>query len=48
VVPLIPDTDASLVRRIEGRVGAVLRPVDTIRLPAFLRGKRPAGFSTPR
>lgn len=48
VVPLIPGTDVSLVRRIEGRVGAVLQPVDTIRLPAFRLGKRPASFSAPR
>jgi hypothetical protein len=37
VVPLGPGTEARLVRRIEGRVGAVLRPVDTMRLPNFRR-----------
>ncbi|MEU8408030.1 hypothetical protein AB0C19_17730 [Micromonospora sp. NPDC048842] len=35
VVPLIPSTDELLVRRIEGRVGAVLRPQDAIRLPSM-------------
>ncbi|MEV0611520.1 hypothetical protein AB0I61_34780 [Polymorphospora rubra] len=47
VVPLIPDTEVTLVRRVEGRVGAVLQPLDTMRLPA-IRARRPAGFSTPR
>ncbi len=37
VVPLIRDTDEVLVRRIEGRIGAVLRPLDTERLPALGR-----------
>jgi hypothetical protein len=37
VVPLIPDTEEILVRRIEGRIGAVLRPLDTVRLPALGR-----------
>lgn len=33
VVPLIPDTEVALVGRVEGRVGAVLQPLDTMRLP---------------
>jgi hypothetical protein len=37
VVPLRADTDETLVRRIEGRVGAVLRPLDVVRLPTFGR-----------
>jgi hypothetical protein len=40
VVPLIPSTDEVLVRRIEGRIGAVLRPLDTIRLPSMRRPPR--------
>ncbi|MDG4802004.1 hypothetical protein [Micromonospora sp. WMMD980] len=47
VVPLIPDTEVTLVRRVEGRVGAVLQPLDTMRLPT-IRARRAAGFSTPR
>ena len=35
VVPLTADSEELLVRRIEGRVGAVLRPFDTMRLPAL-------------
>lgn len=35
VVPLHPDTNEVLVRKIEGRVGAVLRPLDVLRLPAL-------------
>ncbi len=41
VVPLIPDTDEVLVRRIEGRIGAVLRPLDAVRLPTLARAWRP-------
>jgi len=41
VVPLIPDTDEVLVRRIEGRIGAVLRPLDAVRLPTLTRAGRP-------
>ncbi|MGM9470332.1 hypothetical protein [Streptomyces murinus] len=37
VVPLAADTEENLVRRIEGRIGAVLRPIDTKRLPHFGR-----------
>lgn len=37
VVPLQPHTEADLVRRIEGRVGAVLRPLDVLRLPSLSR-----------
>jgi hypothetical protein len=37
VVPLQPHTEADLVRRIEGRVGAVLRPLDVLRLPRLSR-----------
>jgi hypothetical protein len=40
VVPLQLDTEADLVRKIEGRVGAVLRPLDVLRLPRLSR--RPA------
>lgn len=35
VVPLHADTDEVLVRKIEGRVGAVLRPLDAVRLPVI-------------
>ncbi|GIJ30802.1 hypothetical protein Vqi01_59640 [Micromonospora qiuiae] len=48
VVPLIPDTEASLVRRIEGRGGAVLQPLETIRLPVFAGAQDQWFFSTPR
>lgn len=37
VVPLQLDTGADLVRKIEGRVGVVLRPLDVLRLPRFSR-----------
>lgn len=37
VVPLQPDTEADLVRKIEGRVGTVLRPLDVLRLPRLSR-----------
>jgi hypothetical protein len=37
VVPLIADTEEILARRIEGRAGAVLRPLDTMRLPTLGR-----------
>jgi hypothetical protein len=40
VVPLTPSTDEVLVRRIEGRIGAVLRPLDAIRLPSTRRPPR--------
>jgi hypothetical protein len=40
VVPLNPDTDQVLVRRIEGRIGAVLRPLDAGRLPTLIRARR--------
>lgn len=33
IVPLQLHTEAALVRKIEGRVGAVLRPLDVLRLP---------------
>jgi hypothetical protein len=42
VVPLGPGTEELLVRRIEGRVGIVLRPLDAVRLPALGRTRRPA------
>jgi hypothetical protein len=42
VVPLQPDTETSLVRRIEGRVGAVLRPLDVLRLPHLSRSQAKA------
>ena len=48
VVPLIADTEEPLVRRIEGRIGAVLRPLDTVRLPALDRSRRPAKRRAPR
>ena len=41
VVPLIPDTDEVLVRRIEGRIGVVLRPLDAVRLPTLARVGQP-------
>jgi hypothetical protein len=37
VVPLIPSTDEVLVRRIEGRIGTVFRPLDAVRLPRAWR-----------
>jgi hypothetical protein len=40
VVPLKATTDEVLVRRIEGRIGAVLRPLDTVRLPVLVPGQR--------
>ncbi|GAB3852582.1 hypothetical protein ACFPIJ_64295 [Dactylosporangium cerinum] len=46
VVPLVPDTEASLVRRVEGRVGAVLRPADTMRLPSIRSSGRPIRLPT--
>ncbi|MFI5870941.1 hypothetical protein ACIBAH_00605 [Streptomyces sp. NPDC051445] len=42
VVPLAADTEEDLVRRIEGRIGAVLRPIDTKRLPTLGGTRRPA------
>ncbi len=42
VVPLTKDTDELLVRRIEGRIGAVLRPLDAKRLPTIGRVQPPA------
>lgn len=48
VVPLATDTDELLVRRIEGRVGAVLRPLDTVRLPVLGRSRRPIARRAPR
>lgn len=33
VIRLRPDTEIDLVRKIGGRVGAVLRPLDVLRLP---------------
>jgi hypothetical protein len=39
VVPLHADTEGFLVRKIEGRVGAVLRPLDSIRLPRLGQGR---------
>ncbi|MDA5283876.1 hypothetical protein [Streptomyces sp. Isolate_45] len=41
VVPLAADTDEDLVRRIEGRIGTVLRPLDTKRLPTIGAPRRP-------
>ncbi len=37
VVPLQPETGVDLVRKIRGRVGAVLRPLDVVRLPRVSR-----------
>ena len=48
VVPLTADSEELLVRRIEGRVGAVLRPLDAVRLPALGRSWRPAQRRVPR
>ena len=48
VVPLTADTEELLVRRIEGRVGAVLRPLDAKRLPALGRSRRPSQAQRPR
>jgi hypothetical protein len=48
VVPLAADTDELLVRRIEGRIGVVLRPLDAVRLPALGRSRRPAPRRAPR
>jgi len=48
VVPLIADSEELLVRRIEGRVGVVLRPLDAVRLPALGRSRRPAQRRVPR
>ncbi|MEU6537256.1 hypothetical protein [Streptomyces sp. NPDC047000] len=42
VVPLAADTEEGLVRRIEGRIGTVLRPLDTKRLPTLGGPRRPA------
>ncbi|WP_327136284.1 hypothetical protein OG311_40395 (plasmid) [Streptomyces sp. NBC_01343] len=41
VVPLAADTDEDLVRRFEGRIGAVLRPLDNQRLPTIGAPRRP-------
>lgn len=41
IVPLHADTDEVLVRKIEGRIGAVRRPLDVVRLPTI--GPRCAG-----
>ncbi|MFJ6722366.1 hypothetical protein [Streptomyces sp. NPDC091259] len=46
VVPLAPDTEEDLVRRIEGRIGTVLRPLDTMRLPKLDVPRRPASHRT--
>lgn len=48
VVPLIADSEEPLVRRIEGRVGAVLRPLDAARMPTIGVPWRPAHQRTPR
>jgi hypothetical protein len=48
VVPLTPDTEELLVRRIEGRVGVVLRPLDIVRLPSLGRSRRPPQRRSPR
>jgi len=40
IVPLHPDTDEPLVRRIEGRIGAALSPLDIMRLPALATLRR--------
>jgi hypothetical protein len=37
VVPLHVDTEEVLVRKIEGRIGMVLRPLDSVRLPSLGR-----------
>ncbi|MGY5533920.1 hypothetical protein [Streptomyces sp. J1] len=48
VVPLAVDTDEDLVRRIEGRIGAVLRPLDIKRLPTLGGPRRPASRRASR
>jgi hypothetical protein len=48
VVPLATDSAEPLVRRIEGRVGAVLRPLDAVRLPTLGKPRRPARRSASR
>ena len=48
VVPLTADSEELLVRRIEGRVGAVLRPLDAVRLPTLGKSRRPAQRRVPR
>jgi hypothetical protein len=48
VVPLAADSEELLVRRIEGRVGAVLRPLDAVRLPTLGAHRRPARPGLPR
>ncbi|KUL69402.1 MULTISPECIES: hypothetical protein [unclassified Streptomyces] len=48
VVPLVADTEEDLVRRIEGRIGAVLRPLDNKRLPTLGGPRRPAWRRTAR
>lgn len=42
VVPLTAGSDQFLVRRIEGRIGTVLRPLDTVRLPHLGEFRHPA------
>ncbi|MDA3644390.1 hypothetical protein LZ318_30740 [Saccharopolyspora indica] len=39
VVPLHADTEEVLVRKIEGRIGLVLRPLDNVRLPSLGRDR---------
>lgn len=48
VVPLAADTEEGLVRRIEGRIGTVLRPLDTKRLPTLGGLRRPASRRASR
>jgi len=48
VVPLTTDSEKLLVRRVEGRIGAVLRPLDAVRLPTLGRSRRPAQRRVPR
>ena len=39
VIPPQTDTEVNLVRKIEGRVGAVPRPLDVLRLPRLSRSQ---------
>ncbi|OLZ72583.1 hypothetical protein AVW11_04105 [Streptomyces amritsarensis] len=48
LVPLAADTEEDLVRRIEGRIGTVLRPLDTKRLPTLGAPRRPASRRASR
>ncbi|MFJ6438777.1 hypothetical protein [Streptomyces sp. NPDC091416] len=46
VVPLAANTEEGFVRRVEGRIGRVLRPLDTKRIPTLGGPLRPASRRT--